>query len=125
MAGKENSDGELRVMKALWKLKKGTVAEIREEHNRLFEGELAYTTVMTLLGRMAKKGTVKVDRERQPFLYRPAQKEESVLKARVKSFVANVFDGDALALVLRLVEDEKLSSAELKRIEEKLGQQKK
>ena len=121
MSGEETSNGELRVLKALWQLKKGTVEEIREQHNALFGTTLAYTTVMTLLGRLAQKGAVHVDRERQPFLYRPAQKQESVLKKRVKSFVDTVFDGHALELVLRLVEDEKLSPADLKSIEAKLS----
>ena len=121
MGIEDATDGELRVMKALWRAKKGSVAEVRELHNQMFGAGLAYTTVMTLLGRLAAKGAVRVDRERQPFIYRPAHKEESVLRRRVKQFVETVFDGNAMALVLRLVEDEKLTPEKLRRLEAKLG----
>ena len=39
-------------MKALWELGKGSVADVRAELERR-GNELAYTTVMTLLGRLA------------------------------------------------------------------------
>jgi predicted transcriptional regulator len=117
----EASDSELKVLKALWQLKKATVADVRDRYNASHGGELAYTTVMTLLSRLAKKGAVRVDREREPFVYRPAFKEESVLRQRVKSFVATVFDGNAGDLILRLVEDEALSPEDLEKLEAKLA----
>jgi BlaI family penicillinase repressor len=111
---------EFDVMKALWRVNKGTVAEVREEHARLFGSELAYTTVMTLLGRLATKGAVSVDKARQPYVYRPAFRRDSVLRQRLRAFLDNVFDGDADSLILQLVEDEALSVDELRRIKRKL-----
>ena len=81
--------------------------------------ELAYTTVMTLLGRLAGKGAAQVDKTREPFLYKPAFRRDSVLRDRLRDFVSEVFDGRADSLVLGLVEDESLSRAELRAIEEK------
>jgi len=52
---------EFAVMKALWDVQCGTVAEIRGRHAAMTGAELAYTTVMTLLSRLAAKGAVKVD----------------------------------------------------------------
>ncbi len=114
------SPSEFNLMKVLWRLGQGTVAEVKAglaEHT----AELAYTTVMTTLSRMAVKGTVQVDKSRQPFVYRPAFRRESVLRDRLRRFVETVFDGQAASLVLHLVEDESLSLEELRRIEEKLG----
>jgi predicted transcriptional regulator len=111
---------ELLVMKALWQLGRGSVAEVREEHARQFGSDLAYTTVMTLLGRLASKGAVKVDKKRQPYLYRPAFARDSMLRERVREFVDSMFDGRADSLVLHLVEDESLSLDELRRIQRKL-----
>ena len=79
----ELTPAELNLMKVLWRLGKATVADARAELNRPEAtcrttrrdgGELAYTTVMTLLGRLAAKGAVEVDREREPYVDRPADR---------------------------------------------------
>jgi BlaI family transcriptional regulator, penicillinase repressor len=111
---------ELRVMKALWELGKASVAEVRAELQQR-GNELAYTTVMTLLGRLAAKNAVLVDKAREPFVYRPAFRRESVLRDRLREFVRDVFDGQADSLVLRLVEDESLTREELREIERKIA----
>jgi len=111
---------ELRVMKALWAVDHGTVADVRAELARRGQ-ELAYTTVMTLLTRLAGKGAVAVDKEREPFVYRAAHRRESVLRDRLRDFVREVFDGEAESLVLNLVEDASLSRAELRAIERRIA----
>lgn len=116
----EMTPAELRVMKALWELGKGSVAEVRAELQQR-GNELAYTTVMTLLGRLAAKNAVLVDKSREPFVYRPAHRRESVLRERLREFVRDVFDGRADSLVLRLVEDESLTREELREIERKIA----
>jgi predicted transcriptional regulator len=107
-------------MKALWAVGDATVAEVRAELLRRGQ-DLAYTTVMTLLGRLAAKNAVQVDKAREPFLYRPAHRRESVLRDRLREFVREVFDGQADSLVLNLVEDESLSRAELRAIERRIA----
>ncbi len=123
MSTPDLSPGELRVMKALWAVEHGTVAEVRAELARRGQ-ELAYTTVMTLLGRLATKGAVAVDKDREPFIYRaaPHAARERVLRDRLRSFVREVFDGKADSLVLNLVEDESLSRDELRAIERKIDE---
>ena len=95
---------ELRVMKALWEVGAGTVAEVR-----------------AALGRLATKRAVAVDKSREPFVYRPAHRRESVLRDRLREFVREVFDGQAASLVLNLVEDESLSRDELRAIERRIA----
>lgn len=107
---------EFNVMKALWRLGRANVAETRAELAKS-GSEQAYTTVMTLLGRLAAKGAVVVDRDREPYLYAPAFRRESVLRERLRSFLSDVFDGDSQAMVLGLVADESLSLDELRAIE--------
>lgn len=114
------TSAELRVMKALWQVNTGTVAEVRAELSKRGQ-DLAYTTVMTLLGRLAAKHAVLVDKAREPFVYRPAHRRESVLRDRLREFVREVFDGEAESLVLNLVEDESLSRAELRAIERRIA----
>jgi predicted transcriptional regulator len=112
---------ELRVMKALWACGTGTVADVRAELAKRGQ-DLAYTTVMTLLGRLAAKRAVLVDKAREPFVYRSAHRRESVLRDRLREFVREVFDGQADSLVLNLVENESLSRAELRAIERKIAE---
>jgi predicted transcriptional regulator len=116
----ELTPAELRVMKALWELGKASVAEVRAELQTRGH-DLAYTTVMTLLGRLAAKNAVVVDKAREPFVYKPAHRRESVLRDRLREFVREVFDGKADSLVLRLVEDESLSREDLLEIERKIA----
>src|SRR5688572_9342684 len=110
---------EFNVLKTLWQLGKGSVSEVRTELAAR-GSDLAYTTVMTLLGRLAQKGAVAVDRTREPFIYKAAHRRESVLRDRLRDFVREVFDGEADALVMRLVEDETLSLTELRSIEKRV-----
>lgn len=116
----EMTPAEFKLMKVLWSQGSATVAHVRDQHNRRYGAELAYTTVMTMLKRMAAKNAVIVDKSRQPFTYRPSFRRESVLKERLRRFVETVFDGKAESLVLHLVEDEKLSLDELRDIERKI-----
>ncbi|HEX4452728.1 MAG TPA: BlaI/MecI/CopY family transcriptional regulator [Kofleriaceae bacterium] len=112
---------ELRVMKALWTLARGaSVADVRAELGKRGH-ELAYTTVMTLLGRLAAKNAVVVDKAREPFVYKAAFRRESVLRERLREFVRDVFDGQADSLVLNLVEDDSLSPGELREIERQIS----
>lgn len=123
----ELTPAEFNIMKVLWSLERATVAEVRSVLNRQADRagtELAYTTVMTLLGRLAAKGAVAVDKEREPYVYAPAFRRESVLRDRLRSFLSDVFDGDSQAMVLGLVADESLSLDELRAIEKDLGQTK-
>ncbi|HEY0254666.1 MAG TPA: BlaI/MecI/CopY family transcriptional regulator [Kofleriaceae bacterium] len=115
----EMTPAELRVMKALWELEQASVGEVRAALGAR-GNELAYTTVMTLLGRLAAKNAVIVDKAREPFVYKPAFRRESVLRERLRDFVKEVFDGRADSLVLGLVEDESLSREELRAIEKKI-----
>jgi predicted transcriptional regulator len=113
----ELTPAEFGVMKALWQLDRATVADVRAELGRRGQ-DLAYTTVMTMLSRLATKAAVEVDRTREPYVYAPAFRRESVLRDRLREFVRDVFDGEAGSLVLHLVEDESMSRDELRAIEQ-------
>ena len=117
----EPTKAEFNTLRALWRLKQGTVAEVKAACAALYGGEPAYTTVMTLLGRLEAKQLVRVDKARQPFVYKPKHKEDSVLRSRLRDFLDTVFEGDASELVLQLVRDESLSAEDLRRIEAKVA----
>jgi BlaI family penicillinase repressor len=114
------SDAELSVLKVLWELRSGTVAEVRARYNEQQGRELAYNTLLTFLRRLEQKGAVHVDKAREPYVYRPAHKEKSTLRQRVRRFVDTVFDGRADDLILHLLESDSISEADLGRIRQKL-----
>jgi|KBSSwiStaDraftv2_1062776.scaffolds.fasta_scaffold318141_2 BlaI family penicillinase repressor len=118
------TDAEFRLMKALWTLGSATVAEVRARVREDDGQDAAYTTVMTLLGRMQKKGAVSVDKRSEPFVYRPAVGKLPARRDRLRELLRLVFDGRAEELVLQLVEDEQLTEEDLRRIERKLEGQK-
>lgn len=108
---------EFKLLRTLWRISPASAREVQEEYNRRSGKSLKYTTVMTLLTRMADKGVVRVDRERQPFKFAPAISREQMLRQRVREFVDLFFDGEPVDLAVRLVEETDLSEESLRRLE--------
>ncbi len=111
---------ELRILKVLWRLGRGTVRDVKDALAAEGGEDPAYTTVMTLMNQLASKGALDVDKDRQPFVYVPAVGREAVLGDRLKQFLDTVFDGQAGELMLRLVEEAALSPDDIRRIEAKI-----
>ncbi|GAB3969261.1 BlaI/MecI/CopY family transcriptional regulator [Plantactinospora veratri] len=64
-------------MEVLWDRGTGAGATVREVAEALRDRELAYTTVMTVLDRLAGKGMVEREREGRAWRYRPAASREA------------------------------------------------
>jgi predicted transcriptional regulator len=111
---------EFKLLRILWEHVSLTAPQVLEEYNRQAETPLAYTTVMTLLGRLAEKEVAKVNRERQPFRFSAAISREQMLRKRVRDFVNIFFEGQPLDLVMRLVADSPLSDESIQKLEELL-----
>jgi BlaI family transcriptional regulator, penicillinase repressor len=106
---------ELELMKIVWHKGEVTVRDVYEtllEHRKI-----AYTTVMTMMRVLEKKGYVKTRRENRAFVYRPSRPERQVVRSMVREFVDRVFNGSAQPLLVHLVEDRKLSPKELEELE--------
>ncbi|MGH9660666.1 MAG: BlaI/MecI/CopY family transcriptional regulator [Bryobacteraceae bacterium] len=95
---------ELACLTALWSLGEGTVAEVRGAVGR--KRTLAYTTVMTLLDRLARKGYVTRRKQGRAFHYAPASPPDGVRQAAVRELVENLFDGSKQYLQRFLDHDE-------------------
>jgi BlaI family penicillinase repressor len=115
---------EFKLLRILWKHDSLTAPQVLEEYNREAKTPLAYTTVMTLLGRLADKGALKVNRERQPYRFSAAITREQMLRQRVRDFVNVFFEGQPHDLVMRLVEDTPLSEESIQRLEDVLRERK-
>jgi BlaI family transcriptional regulator, penicillinase repressor len=111
---------EFKLLRILWNHQALTAPQVLDEYNRKAETPLAYTTVMTLLGRLAEKDVLTVNRERQPYRFSAAISREQMLRQRVRDFVNIFFEGQSLDLVMRLVEDTPLSEESVQKLEEVL-----
>ncbi len=112
---------ELEIMKAVWARGSATVRDVYEA--LLEDRKIAYTTVMTMMNVLERKGHLRKRAEGRSFLYRPTRPQRQVLGSMVRDFVERVFGGSAAPLLAHLVDEEKLSPEELdalaRRIEEK------
>jgi BlaI family penicillinase repressor len=106
---------ELEVMKIVWQRGQATVRDVYE--TLLERRKIAYTTVMTVMRVLERKGYLKSRRENRAYLYRPAHPERQVLRSMVREFVDRVFNGSAQPLLVHLVEDRRLSKDELEELE--------
>jgi BlaI family transcriptional regulator, penicillinase repressor len=95
---------ELECMKALWSLGQATVHEIRAQIQP--RRALAYTTVMTVMDRLAHKGVVTREKRGRRHLYRPSVTEQAVRKRAVDKLVDNFFGGSAANLLAYLGADD-------------------
>ena len=112
---------ELEIMKAVWSRGHATVRDVYEA--LLQDRKIAYTTVMTMMNVLEKKGHLRKKAEGRSFLYRPTRPQRQVVGSMVREFVQRVFGGSAAPLLAHLVEEERLTPEELdelaRRIEEK------
>lgn len=104
------TDREAQIMDQLWELGTATAEQIRlalpdQPHD---------STVRTLLRILEEKGFVDHKREGKTFVYRPAVARKSVQRRTLTNVIRQFFSGSPQDLVLRLLEDEKLSAEELR-----------
>ncbi len=111
--------GELEadVMGVVWEKGRATVQEVKDtlEPQRV----LAYTTIMTVMSRLAEKGLLVRQKEGRAYYYAPAASQEKVAGSLLHSLVRRLYDGAAGKAIAQLIEDgENVDDAELDRLEE-------
>lgn len=81
---------ELEVMKVLWSLETGTVADVKEQLDP--RRPLAYTTVMTVLDRLSRKGAVTRKKQGRGYLYRPAISSSDAREVAIDRLLSDYFN---------------------------------
>ncbi|MFN7986479.1 MAG: BlaI/MecI/CopY family transcriptional regulator [Thermoanaerobaculia bacterium] len=105
---------ELEIMHVVWELGEATVRQVHDVLSA--RRTVAYTTVMTMLGLLARKGHLKREESGKAFVYRPAYPKGRVVSRMLDDFVARVFQGSARPLVLALLREKKISRRDLDEI---------
>ena len=82
---------ELICLRALWSLEEGNVKDVQQAIAG--SRDLAYTTVMTLLERLARKGLVSRRKMGRAFVYAPVASRDSIRRLALQDFLDCHFDG--------------------------------
>src|SRR3954447_22373094 len=88
---------EAEVMDAMWRLERATVREVMEACNAGAERARAYTTYMTIMARLDKKGLLRREREGKTDVYWPRFDRDQYRELRAEADVDKVLAefGDA------------------------------
>ena len=84
---------ELAIMQSLWQRQDAPVRDVQED--LLPNRPLAYTTVMTVLDRLYKKGLVRRWKKSRAHVYQPTVSESEARAAAVEGLVDRFFGGSA------------------------------
>lgn len=109
------TDQELEILKVIWQRGQSSV---REVYNDLLQRrEIAYTTVLTMMGILERKGHLKKTRGERAYLYSPVESQHETQQRMVREFVDRVFNGSARPLLVHLVADSGIGKEELAEVE--------
>jgi len=105
---------ELALMKVVWERGPSTVRDVYEA--LLEDRHIAYTTVMTMMNVLERKGHVRKEAEGRSYRYYSVRPRGQVVGSMVREFVDRVFGGSAEPLLLHLVEDRRVTADELDKL---------
>jgi len=105
------SDLEMQVLSVLWEQGPSTAREVREA---MPDGKpRAYTTILSAMQVMEKKGLLKHTQRGVAHVYRPAVNRQSILRPFVRKVVNEVFGGRPVAVMQALLDDGRISDEDL------------
>jgi BlaI family penicillinase repressor len=91
---------ELDCMNTLWPMGQGTVREIRD--SLAARRPRAYTTIMTIMDRLARKGVVERRKVGRAYMYSPNLSAEEARTQALSQVIENFFAGSKEALLAQL-----------------------
>ena len=105
MSDDNRISGELQtqLMAAIWRLGAGTVEQVRSEVPPRYRG--AYTTVQTVLNRLADRGLLSRHKVGNAIEYRPKISEADYLSRSIASTLSGASVGARQAALARLIAD--------------------
>jgi predicted transcriptional regulator len=105
--------GELHLMNILWDKGKATVQQMQE---LLSEPKPAYTTTLTVMQILTKKGIVDFERVGKAYVYKPLLSRDEYIGGFMNDACDNVFGGSMRSFFSFFAKSEKISREELEEI---------
>jgi predicted transcriptional regulator len=102
-------------MEVLWRKPDATVSEVVE---RVGAPPLSYSTVLTTLRILERKGYIAHEEVNRAYVYRPLVARDEAASKDVGHVLTRFFGGKPLDLAMRLVERDRPSPDELRRLRE-------
>ena len=125
MARKESpvlTEAELPLMDVIWTRGASTVNDVLEALPN--DPPLAYNTVLTTLRILEDKGYLEHEKDGRAFVYKPRVPREQARHSALRLLLSRFFENSAEQLVHNLLQSEKLSAAEMKRLKKMIGEAK-
>src|SRR4051794_40570572 len=91
---------ELACLRALWTLQEASVRAVQEAVAQ--SRPLAYTTIMTVLDRLVRKGKLTRRKVGRSFVYLPSQSRDVLRRAALRELLEGYFDGSHSELLVFL-----------------------
>ena len=110
------TDGELRLMRVLWRQGPSTVAAIVDAVAGA--NPPAYNTVQTMMRILERKGFVSHRKDGRAFVFDALVDESRAQKSAIRHVLDRFFDNSPGTLVLSLLEHEDVPNAELRQLRE-------
>ena len=114
------TEAELRLMRLLWSRGESAVADLVRALPD--DSRLAYTSVLTTIRILEKKGYVQHRQEGRAFLYRPCVAEQEAQQSEIRQVLQRFFGNSREQLVLSLLGDADVTPEELDRMKKAIAE---
>ncbi len=114
------TEAELRLMKLFWQRGESAVADLVQALPD--DLPLAYTTVLTTVRILEKKGYVTHRQEGRAFLYNPCVAEHEASRSEVRHMLHRFFGNSRERLLLSLLGDAEVTPEELERLKQAIAE---
>lgn len=108
------TEAELRLMEVLWDRGPSTVGDVLQALPKRLG--LAYSTVLTTLRILERKGYLRHKKAGRAFVYAPRVDRGAARRSTIRYLVSRFFDGSHGSLVMNVLENEELTPEELARL---------
>jgi len=114
---------EAEIMQLVWEKGKATVRDVYEAMRST--RSIAYTTVMTVLAKLAEKGIVERSQKGRAYVYRPKVSRKEAAQRSVDKLLHKFFDDSPRSLVAHLIDVDAISPDELSSLQQLLNSKQK
>lgn len=111
---------QLQVMDVVWRTGRATVAEVHQTLSQ--RRKLAYTTVLTTMRALERRGMVRHDQVGKAYVYEPVVSRDEYTASTVGTLVDQLFGGSREGLLCHLLGTDKVSRKDVAEIRKVLNE---
>ena len=112
---------ELMIMNIIWDRSEASVRDVFKEI--LQNEEVAYTTILSMMQKLEKKGFLSHREEGRTYIYAPVIQRNEIETNMLQELVESLFRGSYLNLVNTVIKNKKLSPAKVEELMQKIDRE--